>query len=371
MTNAATRIRRTSIVVATGVLVAAWTLWGHPPLDPDPAAAAAHGERNLRWFGYNEAWLERPGKVRVAADGGANVLRSVLSWRLVERRQGRYRWQPYDALYHRMLENGIKPLWVLSDAPCWARAETKRTCRKQGKLAHPPDPAHDWDWTGFVARVASRYPETVAIESWNEPNLAAFFKPAPDPARAARLTAWANFGVDRVDPSIPVLFGGVAPSFETIPGKEIAYQPFLRDAYRELGRGHWDGLAMHPFPSMRKQGHYLRDIHAHLNNVKRIMRDAGAPKTPLWVTEVGLSTRGIRPYTAKQQATGLRRIHRGLQRRDDLVIPAIIVHRLVDQRPGVGAPVESGWGVLRRNGRLKAAFCALAGERGRRCRGRR
>ena len=48
----------------------------------------------------------------------------------------------------------------------------------------------------LCAALAQRYPEAVAIESWNEPNLWAFWRPQPDPDMAARLTAWVNAGVD-------------------------------------------------------------------------------------------------------------------------------------------------------------------------------
>jgi polysaccharide biosynthesis protein PslG len=332
-----------------------------------PAGAEERSSHRVKWFGYNEDWASQQHRIDDVSAAGANTFRVVLSWRAVERRYGQLRWSRYDALYARMLANGARPLWVLADAPCWAWAHTKRICGEQGRLAHPPDPAYDLEWARFVYQVVQRYPQTVAIEAWNEPNLKAFFKPAPDPARAATVTAWANWAVDRVDPRIPVLFGGPSPTFDTIPGVEIAYQQFLRDAYAAVGTGHWDGLALHPFPSMRRQGHYLRDVHEHLNNARAIIRHEGARDTPIWVTEIGLSTDGVRPYTAREQATGLRRIYHALARRRDVDVPAVIVHRLVDQPPGFGAPAEAGWGVLHRDGRPKPAFCELAKVRGQRC----
>lgn len=343
----------------------------HAPAPAVPAradAAAPRADDDIRWFGYNEDWSADPSRIDLVAKRGANALRTVLSWRVVERRPGELRWRRYDALYDRMLARGARPLWVLADAPCWTWAENWRSCGEQGRIAHAPEPEYDLEWARFVYRVAERYPESVAIESWNEPNLRTFFKPEPDARRAAALTAWANWAVDRANPAIPVLFGGTSPTFSTVPGQEVAYEEFLRDAYAAVGPGQWDGLALHPFPSMRKQGHYLRDIHEHLNTARDVLRDAGARRTPVWVTEIGLSTAGLRPYSPREQATGLRRIYRGLARRDDVEVPAVIVHRLVDQPPGHGSPAEAGWGVLRRDGRPKPALCELARVRGQRCR---
>ena len=339
---------------------------------PGQAADSGGGEtaqraQRVKYFGYNEDWGADPARIDLVADAGANTLRTVLSWRVVERRRGELQWRRYDALYARMVANGARPLWVLADAPCWAWAESRSACGEQGRLAHPPDPEFELEWARFVYQVVQRYPQTVAIEAWNEPNLRTFFKPEPDPVRAARLTAWANFAVDQIDPGVPVLLGGPSPTFDNIPGVEIAYEDFIREAYAAAGTGHWDGIAMHPFPSMQRQGEYLRDIQEHINNARRVTRRSGARGTPIWVTEVGLSTDGVRPYSAKEQATGLRRIYRGLARRDDVEIPAIIVHRLVDQQSGYGAPAEAGWGVLRRDGKPKPAFCELAELRGQRC----
>ena len=78
-------------------------------------------------------------------------------------------------------------------------------------FAFPPAENYLPHFSWFAALVAQRYPEAVAIESWNEPNLWAFWRPQPDPGMAARLTAWVNAGVDLVDPGMPVILGGLSP----------------------------------------------------------------------------------------------------------------------------------------------------------------
>jgi hypothetical protein len=339
--------------------------WATPEL-PEPAPRALPTPEVHPYFGYNEDWFSHKRRIRFAARGGADTIRAVLSWSAIERRPGVFRWNRYDRLYGRMLANDIRPLWVLGDAPCWARGLDTTTCSAQGLFAFPPDERYLPNFSWFAALVAQRYPEAVAIESWNEPNLWAFWRPQPEPDMAALLTAWVNAGVDLVDPEMPVVLGGLSPLLpsELEPPKEVGYADFLRRAYDAVGTGHWDAVAMHPFPPFQQSAHYLRDINVHLDRVRRTIRKAGDGGAPIWVTEIGLSTEGLRPYTAQQQAKGLVRIYRGLAARGD--IPAVIVHRLIDQ-PKSLKTAESGWGIVRRGGKPKPAYCALAEERGERC----
>ena len=336
---------------------------------PQPAPRAKGGPGATPYFGYNEDWFSHRRRIRFIARGGADTARAVISWSVIEREPGVYRWRRYDRLYGRMLANGVRPLWVLGDAPCWAREQSFEECVTDGYFAHPPAESRSYEFALFAALVAQRYPESVAIEAWNEPNLWAFWRPEPDPGAAARLTAWVNAGVDAVDPSMPVLLGGLSPLLpsELSPPKEIAYADFLRRAYAAVGPGHWDAVAMHPFPRFQKSVHYLRDIEKHLDRMRRALRRAGDPRAPIWVTEIGLSTEGLRPYSPAEQAKGLVRIYRGLAARGD--VPAVIVHRVLDQ-PKRLKTAEAGWGVVRRGGRPKPAYCALAIERGERCRRR-
>jgi hypothetical protein len=345
------------LVVTAGLAAAASTAGAAPAQSPQ------RGAEPLQYFGYNEDWSNLD-KVPLAASGGANVLRSVISWRAIQPKRGKQSWEPYDLLYQRMVESGIRPMWVLADAPCWAWAKKAKQCKSRKNreaIARPPLPKHDDEWGDFAAEVAERYPTTAAIQSWNEPNLVDFWKPRPNAERAAEITVVADKAVRKVNPEIQILFGGLAPLYETIPEKrEIAYDEFLRDAYKAVGRGHWDAVAMHPFPRFRNHGGYLADIEEHLDAVRAALRKSRASGTPLWVTEIGLSTAGSFPYTEEEQERGLLEIYEQLVSMPD--VDAMIVHRLVDLPPDNRA--ESGWGVIRDNGEPKPAYCTLARLRG-------
>jgi hypothetical protein len=333
-----------------------------------PASAAAQGEPAPH-FGFNDEWSHHANQLPFVERAGADTTRSVISWRVIEERRGEYDWSKYDELVERFRAVGTRPLWVLADAPCWSWTKSATACAEKGLQPRPPRPNHYDDWALFAAHVANRYPDTVAIESWNEANLDNFFMPRPDPVKAANLALWANQGVDVVNglngTEIPVLFGGSAPLYETIPEKrEIAYDEFLRAAYDEVPEDGWDGIAMHPFPRFKAREDYLEDIEEHLDAIRAVLFESGAAGTPIWVTEVGLSTAGPFPYTHADQAAGLARTYRALDSMPD--VAAIIVHRLIDGAKKLRT-AESGWGVVERNLTPKPALCALGAERGAAC----
>ena len=97
-----------------------------------------------------------------------------------------------------------------------------------------------------------------------------------------------------------------------------------------------------------------------MRGVQRRYHDA----TPLWITEVGLSTTGQgqpRPASPTEQARGLVSIYKRLRAMSD--VKAIVFHTLIEPR---GAPTdpEVGFGVVRRDLHPKPAYCALTRELG-------
>jgi len=335
------------------------------------APAPQAGVADPPHFGFNDEWAHHADKLGLVARAGADTTRAVISWRVVETKRGQLDWSRYDKLAEDFRAVGTRPLWVLADSPCWAWTKSEATCAAKGLQPRPPKPNHYDDWAVFAAHVANRYPDAVAVESWNEANLDNFFMPKPDPVAAANLAYWANAGVDFANllngTAIPVLFGGSAPLYETIPEKnEVAYDEFLRAAYDEVPASEhgWDGVAMHPFPRFKAREGYLDDIEEHLDAIRAALDDSGAEGTPIWVTEIGLSTAGPFPYSKAEQADGLRGIYRALDAMPD--VAAIVVHRLIDG-PKELQTAESGWGVVRRNLKPKPALCALGEARGTPC----
>src|SRR5439155_16083437 len=86
-----------------------------------------------------------------------------------------------------------------------------------------------------------------AWEVWNEPNIAAFWSPKPDPVLYARLLAAAAAAIRETDPHALVLSGGLATASDRSNGRTIAPETFLAALYRRGVRHTFDAVAVHPY----------------------------------------------------------------------------------------------------------------------------
>ncbi len=343
------RYRAVTILAAAALALVAC---GDEP-QPEPA------REQKPHFGYNEDWGTQAELLDEAAASGADTIRSNLAWPDVEPEPGSYDWSRYDELYGQALDLGLRPLWVLANAPCWAYGEPPGCETVPG---HPPDSAHIADYAHFAALVAERYPEARGIEIWNEPNLDRFWVgEPPNPEHYAALLIAAYDAVKKANPKMPVLAAGLLPAGETTDGK-IAYAEFLTRTLDAGARGQFDAVAVHPYPFFSEEP--VRRVGAILNNTREVLERNGEGETPIWVTEVGISTSGPAPFSPEAQAEALVGIYEFLKAQPD--VPVIIFHRFVDVE-GIEGARESGWGVLTSDGDQKPAYCAMAELRGIEC----
>ena len=313
-------------------------------------------------FGFNEDVV--PGSLELQAELGMPVRRLKVPWSAVEEQRGRWRFARFDALYAEMRADELEPLILAVGAPCWT-----------GSAGEPctgvPSPAFDREWSEYVRRLAVHYPDAVGIEIWNEQNAARMFPPHPDPARYTELLNAAYRAVKSADPEMPVVSGGLLPN-PTTHRYAVGDAEFLRGMY--AAGATMDGIGAHPYPLTAVPGGGSRyDLSAMEEGLERLraVRDAaGESSTPIWITEMGLSTRpgvGFPPgLTESEQAVALLEMVRAAK--EDPDVSLALVHRLVDARwtPGAGplARVESGFGVFRADGAPKPAACALSDEFG-------
>jgi hypothetical protein len=87
-----------------------------------------------------------------------------------------------------------------------------------------------------------------AYEIWNEPNIAVFWAPRPNPARYAQLLKLAYVAVKRSDPSAEVVSGGLAPygSYGESDPTHMNPLTFLERMYASGAHGSFDALGWHP-----------------------------------------------------------------------------------------------------------------------------
>jgi hypothetical protein len=298
-----------------------------------------------------------------------DVRRLAISWASVEPARGDWNWAPFDTELAAMRRAGLRPLIVAIGSPCWARPST--ACTRGGG---PPDPGFIGAWSAYVRALTRRYPQAIGIEIWNEENSAAMFPPAPDPRRYTALLKAAYSAVKQVAPRMPVVSGGLLPAARS-GGFALADWQFLAGMYAAGAGGSFDAIGAHPYPRSQSEPggpvrYNLATAEQILQRLRRVRDAAGYPRTPIWVTETGVSTTtaaGFPPaLTGPQQAAFLVALVREL--RSDADVRMLIVHRLIDTQPvpvtaevtNARAAIESGFGVYGWNGAPKPAACALS-----------
>jgi polysaccharide biosynthesis protein PslG len=304
-------------------------------------------------FGFNDNWIFQSNEALDLLDqSGAGIARTSLAWSGVERDRGTYDWWGSDRLYEKLLARGMRPLWVVIDAPCWGQPDPA-ACER-GDDQQRPAPQHYDEFARFAAAAAQRYPEAVGIEVWNEPNYPLFWGAWPEPDRYAKMLSQVADAVHGAAPGMAVVSGGLSPHADS-DTNAIGFSNFLDRIY-ELGAAQKaDAIGIHPYPGVGPTLDYIVDVRVYLGKVQRVMRRHHDPDRPLWATEFGVSTTGEHAFAPDHQARALQEVYEILRRvhRIDLAI----VHRFVED-PGL-AGREGGFGVLGNTLAPKPAYCAL------------
>jgi hypothetical protein len=299
-------------------------------------------------FGFNS--YISPQTVAMQRQVGAATTRLIIDWSSVESFPGQWNWQLSDQRYQQILAGGLRPLIVAFNAPCWATA----TGHCNAVTISPPGPAHDSDWAQFVSRLASRYPQAVAIEVWSEQNLAGDFYPAPDPVRYTQMLKLAYGAVKAAVPTMPVISGGLLLDDGTGSGAGgEASRTFLAGMYGAGAENYMDGLGLHIYPSDPQSGSSPMTwdpaaMTRWLAQVAQVTSAAAVPLKPLWVTEMGVST-STQPgfpqkLTPQQQAQDMSALL--AQAAADHRIRAVLIHTLQDADPNLPLDLLTNLGGL-------------------------
>jgi hypothetical protein len=200
---------------------------------------------------------------------GVTWVREDLHWHRVQPRPDVWDWTFTDAALRALLSRGINVLGVLGPSVGWATPYRNDVPNDVSYYAPDPDA-----FVNYARGVVTRYYRYVKHwEIWNEPDLAIFWRPAPDAAAYADLLMRTAAAIREVDPEATILIGGVNP-FDTT---------FLR-AVAEYGAWNsFDILAIHPYvnPYTPEDG----NLAAAVTGIRALGQRYG-PK-PIWVTEVG------------------------------------------------------------------------------------
>jgi Cellulase (glycosyl hydrolase family 5) len=287
---------------------------------------------------------------------GSGIWRGVAAWQAIEAEPGSYDFASTDRLYCAALAAGIAPLFAITASPRWA-ADPAYPCAPR-RCTSPPLAEHYDSLTSFAAAVAARYPDAVAIEAWNEPNLELFWA-APDPERYVEVLEAIHDGVRAADPSMPVLMGGLSDVAADAPAEgDIPLGEFLNRSL-DAGAGDLvDAFNVHLYPQPAAGGRSPA-LPRGLSEARAVLAEQGEGDARIWITETGIAARG--PVSRREQARALVELYRGFDRAPDL--DAALFHTLVEPNALIVGGRGYGW-VSQRDaaGRFHPypAYCAFA-----------
>lgn len=274
------------------------------------AAAAAEPPEpelglNLRWSGDPAAMRERFRRARAL---GVRQVRLDWEWRAVEAVRGQRDWRALDRLVRDAAAERVALLPIVHYAPAWALPAA-------GKAADcyelAPDPARFADYADFLLASVRRYgPGGTALagagairdwQVWNEPNIAQFWGPRPDPAGLAGLMRAVEAALAPVRSRIRIVHAGLSRCdvefmhrlWAADPGYGARFDVFAvhsyvydaRDGVRAADAMDADdpAAAALGFVGSARDPAFLGKVF----NLRLFLELRGAAGAPLWITEMG------------------------------------------------------------------------------------
>jgi hypothetical protein len=255
------------------------------PVDPNAVPASMVG---LHIEGVEGgAWASAPfGALRLWDNGTA--------WSQIELAKGEFKWDNIEGSLENAESKGLTDIMlVLGTTPDWAAKEINDADYPQPGAASAPKNLKDWD--DWVTEVVTRYKGRFSsYQIWNEANLINFYNGTPE--EMAEMTKRAYDIIKSIDPEALVI--APSPSLRLSKAFERFYPTYLA----KLSEFGWpvDVFAIHTYPKADgdpvARGALVRVAQAALTA-------AGAPKLPLWDTELnyGLAGPGDLP---REEITG-------------------------------------------------------------------
>ena len=272
-----------------------------------PATSAA--SEFIRYGVQDDAYLSvdpsLDARLGTLDDLGAELVRTMVSWRQVAPTRPRhptdpadraYDWTRTDAVLEGLHAHGIAVLVTLYRVPRWAN----------GGRGSSGMPSSRYSLAAFAVAVAKRYPFVRLWEVWNEPNLQSFLKPNSPRLYVRRLLNPTYFALHALNPSNRVAGGATSPRSTNTGLSPVAFMRGMRRAHARL-----DAYSHHPYPVTRGERPFgfARGVCRYctgvltLANLPKLLgevrRDFG-PKR-IWLTEYSYQTKPSDPYSVPQR----------------------------------------------------------------------
>jgi hypothetical protein len=287
------------------------------------SAGSAGGSIAVASAAWVPATTVQPGSSRfgIAAGGGLHTLRRRdlaryldgvraaragwirldINWDVIQRHGARrYDWARFDTVVAAARRRGLAVLGVIAYTPPWARPA--------GTTAMYP-PAHVESYARF-AGVAVRHFSRAGVrayEIWNEPNVARFWRPAPDVVRYTHMLRRAYAAIKSADPGATVVSGGLAPHGRYGQNDRETINPlsFLEWMYANGAKGSLDAVGWHPYAFPHDLTFAVwsawSQMAATTPSALSIMGAFGDGRRKLWATEFGAPT-GVTGFAVSEAA---------------------------------------------------------------------
>jgi len=205
-------------------------------------------------------------------DLNAHWIRTTIRWSSVEREEGKWNFEHWDAYVEKAEAAGKKVIFILAFDNGWIYEDNmeKRNITEK-ELPH---------YIKYVEQVVRQYRTRVVYEIWNEPN-GFFWKGTKKDFY--NLSVAASEKIREVENDAIILAGS---TFRVSKG-------FTRGMFKAGAMEHADGFSVHPYAANPKT-----TIKQH-NKLQKILGEYDFNK-PVWVTEVGYFT-GPRPFFSKKR----------------------------------------------------------------------
>ncbi len=226
---------------------------------------------------------------------GAGSFRVEIGWPSVQPSKGHaFVFGGLDGRFKEAASHGMRPVPVLFGTPKWVSKSDAITPPVKNK-------SQQKKWQAFVRAAAKRYgpggdfwtdnpgldgnlaPKNWII--WNEQNARAYWNPAANPKKYAKLLRITRSAFDDVDPGLLITVGGMfgyPENSNSIPAKK-----FLRELYRAKGAKHLiDAVSLHPY------GGNVGAVKQQVANARHVMDKAGDRRAKLIIGEIGWASGG-------------------------------------------------------------------------------
>jgi hypothetical protein len=288
----------------------------YQPSEPDTAGVATGIPVTATLFGSH------PIRGVPEFAGAVRLWDTSTSWNQIEKSPGQYSWGAIDRQVAQAQAAGQEVMLVLGGTPEWAAVAQAPGAEFAGPGSSMPmkDPAM---FESYVRAVVNRYGGRIgAYQIWNEANISQFWRGTPE--LMADLTARAYRIIKDAVPGATVVAASTGSRW--VKGFTEFYPEYLA----ALGAFGWpiDAFSVHLYPlasGTPKDRAYL------LGMMNTALDIAGAPKKPIWETEIN--------YGITNPGTG-----EAARSISDAEVPAYVARTYVDSlRYGIARSYWYGW----------------------------